>query len=81
MDNNPELIHWFLSLPKAERLKKMQSMREFLERNNRQMLSLIQKFGTFEEKPVDIIQESEKIVQTNIKLIERIEIMQRETDA
>lgn len=81
MDNNPELIRWFLSLPKSERLEKMQSMKEFLERNNQQMLSIIKKFGDFEEKPVDIIQESEKIVQTNIKLIERIEIMQRETDA
>jgi|APGre2960657373_1045057.scaffolds.fasta_scaffold01135_8 hypothetical protein len=81
MKNNSELIHWFLSLPKNERSEKMKSMKEFFQKNNKNILDLIQKFESFEEKPSKIIEESEKILQNNIILIEKIDSMERDINA
>ena len=81
MKNNSELIHWFLSLPKNERSEKMKSMKEFFQKNNKNILDLIQKFESFEEKPSKIIEESEKILQNNIILIKKIDSMERDINA
>jgi 5-bromo-4-chloroindolyl phosphate hydrolysis protein len=56
-------------------------MKEFFQKNNKNILDLIQKFESFEEKPSKIIEESEKILQNNIILIEKIDSMERDINA
>lgn len=68
-----QLIEWFRSLPINQRKDKIESMKQFYERNTQELVKTMKKLERIEHCPKEVVDNAKQIVANNMTIVNSLD--------
>jgi len=68
-----QLIEWFRSLPTNERKDKIESMKQFYERNTQELVKTMKRLERIENCPKEVVDNAKQIVANNMNIVSSLD--------